>query len=229
MLSNELEQRLGYAFVSRELLAQALTHRSFGQPNNERLEFLGDSVLNCAIAKEIFDRHRDMPEGEMSRLRANLVNQNVLAGIAFDLGIGPLLRLGEGELKTGGTARPSILADALEALLGAISLEAGFDRAADTVTHLFSSRLDGGDADKPRKDPKTELQEWLQAHRLPLPQYMVKRIEGEAHRQIFHVQCDIPSQKITVSGEGSSRRVAEQDAATRAIALLPGTSNRQKS
>jgi ribonuclease III len=221
MHMHELEQRLGYVFSSRELLSQALTHRSFGQPHNERLEFLGDSVLNCAIASYIFEQHKEMSEGELSRLRANLVNQSVLSGIATELGVGLLLRLGEGELKTGGVSRPSILADALEALLGAIFLDSGFDRAAATVTRLFSTRLDDADSDLPRKDPKTALQEWLQARSFPLPRYIIQRIEGEAHRQIFHVCCELPSQEIVVTGDGASRRIAEQSAAAKALTLLP--------
>jgi len=218
---HELEQRLGYVFSSPSLLSQALTHRSFGQPHNERLEFLGDSVLNCAIASHIFERHKEMPEGELSRLRANLVNQSVLAGIATELGIGSLLRLGEGELKTGGVGRPSILADTLEALLGAIFLDSGFDRAEATVTRLFSAHLDGLNSDQPRKDAKTTLQEWLQARSLPLPKYIIQRVDGVAHRQIFHVCCEIPSQRIIVTGDGASRRIAEQSAAAKALALLP--------
>ncbi|MBL8525863.1 MAG: ribonuclease III [Betaproteobacteria bacterium] len=216
-----LEQRLGHLFSSSSLLTQALTHRSFGVPNNERLEFLGDSVLNCAISQRIYDRFPEMPEGELSRYRANLVNQSMLAEIAAELAIGPMLRLGEGELKTGGAERPSILADAFEALIGAICLDAGFSKASDVVDALFSSRLDATGAAKPGKDSKTTLQEWLQARRMPLPDYHVQRIEGEAHKQVFHVQCEIPQMKIVTLGDGPSRRMAERVAAAKAIALLP--------
>ncbi len=229
MQASELESRLGHVFAARELLVQALTHRSFGLPNNERLEFLGDSVLNCAVSRLIYARDPDMSEGGLSRLRANLVNQDILAGIAGELGIGPLLRLGDGEIKTGGAERPSILADALEALLGAIFLDAGFAAADAAIQRLFASRLSGIDAGRPRKDAKTTLQEWLQARRLPLPQYTVERIEGEAHRQVFHVRCEVPSQAISVVGQGASRRIAEQDAAACAFAILPNPALTQKS
>jgi len=215
-----LETRLGHRFAEPALLTQALTHRSFGVPHNERLEFLGDSVLNCAVAALIYSHYPEMPEGQLSRLRANLVNQASLADIAGTLGLGTLLRLGEGEHKTGGAGRPSILADAVEALLGAIFLDAGFDRAAATVQRLYAERLETAEDGKPAKDAKTALQEWLQARRLPLPQYVVLKIEGEAHRQEFHVRCDIPSQGVAVAGQGHSRRTAEQDAAAQAFACI---------
>ncbi|MEO8103157.1 MAG: ribonuclease III [Betaproteobacteria bacterium] len=220
MSPNALEARLGHRFAQPELLSQALTHRSFGVPHNERLEFLGDSILNCAVAILIYRQYPDMPEGQLSRLRANLVNQASLADIAVTLGLGNLLRLGEGEHKTGGAARPSILADALEALLGAIYLDAGFDRAAAAVQFLFAKRLESANECQPAKDAKTALQEWLQARRLPLPQYTVVKIEGEAHRQQFHVRCEIPSQSVTAVGRGHSRRTAEQDAASQAFARI---------
>lgn len=200
---------------------QALTHRSFNAKHNERLEFLGDSILNCAIAKLIFDRHAAMPEGELSRLRANLVNQQVLAEIATELDIGPMLRLGEGEIKTGGASRPSILADAVEALLGATFLDAGFDEAFAVVSRLFAERLSTVDSKTaPSKDAKTALQEWLQARYLPLPQYVVAKIAGEAHKQVFEVHCTIASQAISTAGTGQSRRLAEQDAAAKAYAAI---------
>ncbi len=208
---------LGHQFRQPALMAQALTHRSFGFPHNERLEFLGDSVLNCAIAALIYGQYPDLPEGHLSRLRANLVNQASLADIAVSLELGNLLLLGEGEHKTGGAERPSILADAVEALLGAIFLDAGFDKAAATVRLLFAQRLDCAVEGEPVKDAKTGLQEWLQARRLPLPVYTVLRIEGKAHRQEFHVRCEIPSQGVSAVGQGHSRRAAEQDAATRAF------------
>ena len=217
MSPNELEIRLGHHFVQPDLLIQALTHRSFGVPHNERLEFLGDSVLNCAVASLIYRLYPGMPEGQLSRMRANLVNQASLADIAVLLGLGNLLRMGEGEHKTGGANRPSILADALEALLGAIFLDAGFERAAATIQLLFAQRLESANEGKPAKDAKTALQEWLQARRLPLPLYTVLKIEGEAHRQEFHVRCDVPSEDVTAVGTGLSRRTAEQDAALQAF------------
>ncbi len=220
-----LEAELGHTFADTALLAQALTHRSFSANHNERLEFLGDSILNCAIAKLIFERHRAKPEGELSRLRANLVNQNVLAEIATQLGIGTQLRLGEGEIKTGGVTRPSILADAVEALLGAAFLDAGFETAFAMVERLYVDRLNLADSNATAtKDAKTMLQEWLQARRLPLPVYVVARISGEAHQQSFEVSCTVGAaaeiEKISTSGIGASRRIAEQDAAMKAYALI---------
>ena len=220
-----MQAELGHIFVDTALLAQALTHRSFGASHNERLEFLGDSILNCAIAKLIFERHPAKPEGELSRLRANLVNQNVLAEIASKLGIGALLRLGEGEIKTGGATRPSILADAVEALLGAAFLDAGFEAAFAMVERLFADRLIVADSNTTAsKDAKTMLQEWLQARRLPLPVYVVAKISGEAHQQIFEVSCAVgagaEAEKISTSGLGASRRIAEQDAAMKAYAVI---------
>ncbi len=189
------------------------------------MEFLGDSILNCAIAKLIFERHPAKPEGELSRLRANLVNQNVLAEIASELNIGPLLHLGEGEIKTGGVTRPSILADAVEALLGAAFLDAGFETAFAMVERLFADRLSVADSNTiATKDAKTMLQEWLQARRLPLPVYVVARISGEAHQQSFEVSCTVGAgveiKKISTSGIGASRRIAEQDAAMKAYAVI---------
>ena len=222
--AHSLERSLGHAFIQAPLLSQALTHRSFGTPHNERLEFLGDSVLNCAIAQFIFDRFAAMPEGELSRLRANLVNQNVLAEIAKELELGSLLRLGEGELKTGGAERPSILADAVEALLGAVFLDAGFDAASKVVQRLFAARLDEVSLTKPSKDAKTLLQEWLQAKHLALPTYTVTKIDGEAHKQMFQVQClvkaDAMNENTHATGKGVSRRIAEQEAATQVLSQL---------
>ena len=220
MTLGALETRLGYTFSQPGLLTQALTHRSFGQPHNERLEFLGDSVLNCAVAKLLFESHADLPEGELSRLRANLVNQSVLAEIAADLQLGALLRLGDGEHKTGGASRPSILADAVEAVLGGIFLDAGFAATEQVVNTLFASRASTAEAGKAVKDAKTSLQEMLQARRLALPQYAVQKIEGAAHRQVFFVRCEITSHHIVTEGQGATRRVAEQDAAARALASI---------
>lgn len=222
-----LQIRLGHRFSNPSLLVQALTHRSFGVPHNERLEFLGDSVLNCAVAALIYARNPEMPEGQLSRMRANLVNQSALAEISLSLALGGMLRLGEGEQKTGGSARPSILADGLEALLGAIFIDAGFETAAATVARLFAERLDSANVEGPAKDAKTALQEWLQARKLPVPLYSVQKIEGDAHRQLFHVRCEVPSRDIVATGQGLSRRAAEQDAANIAFAQItsPSTAN----
>lgn len=220
MTLSELERNLGYKFTKAALLEQALTHRSFGAGHNERLEFLGDSVLNCCVAGMIFDQFPSMPEGEMSRLRANLVNQGALAGISAELDLGSLLRLGEGEVKTGGASRPSILGDAFEAILGAVYLDAGFESATNVVRKLFASRIDIVRGTKPFKDAKTELQEWLQGRHLPLPDYSVVRIEGESHRQTFHVECVVAATNKKSEGHGASRRLAEQSAAAQVLIQL---------
>jgi len=221
-LSTRLEQALGYHFAQPELLRQALTHRSHSSPHNERLEFLGDSVLNCAIALLLFRKFPALKEGELSRLRASLVRQETLAEIALELGLGEALRLGEGELKSGGFRRPSILADALEALFGAICLDAGFDAALTTIAGLYHARIERIDPRQPGKDAKTALQEWLQGRRLPLPHYQLLETHGEAHAQEFVVACEIPSLDVSVSGRGASRRAAEQAAAQAALAKLSG-------
>ena len=220
MTLSELELKLGHKFTKAVLLEQALTHRSFGAVHNERLEFLGDSILNCCIASMIFDQFPLMPEGELSRLRANLVNQSVLAAISVDLGLSNLLRLGDGEIKTGGEHRPSILGDALEAVLGAIYLDAGFASASRVVSVLFATRMDSVRDVKPVKDAKTGLQEWLQGKHLPLAEYKVKRVEGESHRQIFHVECEVVMLGVRADGSGLSRRLAEQEAAAHALVTL---------
>jgi ribonuclease III len=217
-----LRQRVGYGFSRPELLAQALTHRSHGAPHNERLEFLGDGVLNCVVASELFERFSDLPEGDLSRLRAGLVRQEALHKLAQDLGLGEHLRLGEGELRSGGTERPSILADAFEALIGAIFLDGGFDAARNVVRRLYGPQLAALDPDDPGKDPKTLLQELLQARRIPLPQYAVLATHGAAHNQNFEVECVIPQLSVRTTGSGSSRRTAEQEAALRAFERIRG-------
>ena len=222
MDSERLQQELGYRFAERALLAQALTHRSHGSPHNERLEFLGDSVLNCVIAAELFARFGELPEGDLSRLRARLVRQEALHQLAQDLGIGEHLRLGEGELKSGGSARPSILADALEALFGAVFLDGGFAAARDAVRRLYEPLLAGLDPQDPGKDPKTLLQELLQARRIALPQYAVLTTRGAAHSQHFEVECVIPQLSVRTIGSGNSRRTAEQEAAMRAFEQIRG-------
>jgi ribonuclease III len=214
-----LEGRLGHRFGNRRLLEQALTHRSYGLQHNERLEFLGDSVLNCVIAKLLYERFASLPEGELSRVRANLVNQSSLFEVASRLEIGSDVLLGEGELKSGGFRRPSILADALEALFGAVFLDAGFDAAERVIAQLFEPILAATDPTAVVKDPKTRLQELLQGRRMALPQYSVVSIKGEAHEQLFRVECAIPELDIQSFGEGPSRRAAEQAAAKTAYEL----------
>ena len=204
---------LGHDFQQESLLKQAVTHRSYSAQHNERLEFLGDSVLNCAVARTLYDNFPNLPEGTLSRLRANLVKQETLAEIAVHLKLGDYLLLGEGELKSGGFRRPSILADALESIIGAVFLDAGFEAARDVVLRLFEPAIAGIDPNASGKDPKTQLQEWLQAKRHPLPDYVLAATKGEAHDQIFVVSCQIPALGITTEGQGRSRRAAEQEAA----------------
>lgn len=211
------ERATGYVFNNRELLRQALTHRSFGTSHNERLEFLGDSVLNCIIAQVLYERFLEVREGDLSRLRANLVRQETLAEIAQQLGLGEHLRLGEGELKSGGFRRPSILADGLEALFGAVFLDGGFDQARQAILRLYEPYLSGLDPRHSGKDAKTNLQEFLQGRRLALPQYLLRATRGEAHAQEFEVECLISELGISTTGRGPSRRTAEQEAAKRAF------------
>lgn len=217
-----LERRIGYSFARPDLLAQALTHRSYGVLNNERLEFLGDGVLNCVVAAELYERFGALKEGELSRLRANLVRQDAVHQLAQELGLGERLRLGEGEVKTGGAARPSILADAFEAVVGAVFLDGGFEAARAVIRRLYAPLLAELDPKDPGKDPKTLLQELLQARRIPLPQYSVVATRGAAHSQQFEVECVISELSVRTKGNGSSRRIAEQEAARRAFELLRG-------
>ena len=220
MKPQPLEAALGHGFGRPELLRQALTHRSFGTPHNERLEFLGDSVLNCAVAASLYQRFADMKEGELSRLRASLVRQEALADIARGLNLGDCLQLGEGELKSGGARRPSILADALEAIFGAIYVDAGFDAARGVIERLYEPAMTRIDPKDAGKDPKTALQEILQGRHLPLPRYGLLATHGEAHIQQFEVECVIADLGIRSTGTGSSRRIAEQQAAQRALAEI---------
>jgi ribonuclease-3 len=216
-MNNEaLCEKLGYTFNRPELLRQALTHRSHSLPHYERLEFLGDSVLNCAVAGLLFRHFPDLTEGNLSRVRANLVNQQALAEVARGLELGKLVRFGEGEIKSGGERRPSILADALEALLGAVYLDGGFAMAEKVITNLFTPLLQELDTGTLGKDPKTLLQEYLQSRRLALPQYAIIATTGEAHQQHFKVECAISKLNIRTMGEGASRRRAEQEAAKQA-------------
>lgn len=215
-----LEQAIDYRFVNSSLLLTALTHRSHSSPNNERLEFLGDSILNAVIARQLYGRFPDVPEGDLSRLRANLVRQESLHQLALDLSLGSHLRLGEGELKSGGVSRPSILADALEAVFGAIWLDGGFESASLVISRLYENMLAGIVPGKPIKDAKTRLQELLQGKRLPLPRYTLQSTDGEAHAQVFNIVCEIDSMHMRTEGRGGSRRAAEQIAAEKALERL---------
>jgi ribonuclease III len=224
----ELERRLGHQFRDPDLARQALTHRSFGAPHNERLEFLGDSLLNCAVATILYERFPQLPEGDLSRLRAALVNQRSLSEVAVKLGLGDRLRLGEGELKSGGFRRPSILADSLEALLGAVFLDAGFEATRRAVASLLTEKLESAINRPVDKDPKTALQEHLQGRGLALPRYSVQKTEGEAHEQTFIVECRVDDLGITASGTGASRRAAEQAAAEGVLEQLEKAPRRKK-
>lgn len=216
MKHTALCKQLGYQFSQSQLLQRALTHRSYSASHNERLEFLGDSVLNCVIAKYLYDTYPDLPEGDLSRLRSNLVNQQTLAILAQQLNLGEQLLLGEGERKSAGFRRPSILADGLEALFGAVLLDADFSAAEKVVLGLYVPYIAKTDLQTLGKDAKTLLQEHLQARKLSLPQYNVIEIQGEAHAQTFVVSCEIAQLGLTTQGEGASRRIAEQIAAERA-------------
>ncbi len=211
---------LQYRFVDRTLLETALTHRSAAGENYERLEFLGDAVLDYVISHELFQRYPRCNEGELSRLRSSLVNRDMLAEIAQRIAIGDYLRLGPGELKSGGFRRSSILADALEAIFGAISLDSGFDAARTVILRLYQPRFEALPGLDQLKDPKTRLQELLQARRMPLPSYAILREEGSKHARIYVVECSIPDLQRRVEGRGSSRRKAEQAAAEEALRLL---------
>ncbi len=216
-----VEDSFGYVFRQPELCHAAVTHRSAGAEHNERLEFLGDSILNCSVARLLYDAHPLADEGALSRLRATLVSGETLAQIAAELNLGEHLRLGAGELKTGGFRRASILADALEALLGAIFLDAGFDAAAAVVARIMGPRMSDLPAADTLKDPKTRLQEALQARGLALPVYTLTAVTGNPHLQSFTVTCEVPVFGLTAVAEGGSRRRAEQLAAAKLLELLP--------
>lgn len=206
-------KQLGYSFTQSELLREALTHRSHSAPHNERLEFLGDAVLNCAIGGLIYKYFPDLPEGRLSRLRANFVNQQALSSMALSLQMDKIIRLGEGELRSGGCHRPSILADAFEAVLGAIYLDSSYAQAETVITVLYLPTIKNIDIKEQGKDPKTLLQEFLQSQKLALPEYAVVTTTGKAHKQKFKVECVLPTFNIRTLGEGTSRRSAEQAAA----------------
>jgi ribonuclease III len=220
-LADWVLRSFGHVFVTPALCSTALTHRSAGAEHNERLEFLGDSILNCAVARLLYEAHPQADEGALSRLRASLVSGESLAQIAGDLGLGDYLRLGPGELKTGGFRRASILADALEAMLGAIFLDAGYDAAAAAVTRIAAPKMLDLPAAGSLKDPKTRLQEILQAQGVALPLYTLTAVTGDPHAQSFTVTCEVPVFGVSAVGEGGSRRRAEQLAAAKLIDLLP--------
>ena len=215
-----LQERLKHSFSDARLLQLALTHRSFSADHNERLEFLGDSVLNLAVSHLLYTRLSALPEGDLSRVRANLVKQDTLHRLALELQLSPLLRLGEGEARSGGPNRPSILADALEALIGAVYLDAGFAAAEALVRRLYESVEINPRMDAVAKDPKTELQEWLQGHKMKLPVYRVAATLGAAHKQTFDVECEVPELGLRERGIGGSRRAGEQAAAAAMLIRL---------
>jgi len=215
-----LQARLKHSFSDTRLLQLALTHRSFSADHNERLEFLGDSVLNLAVSHLLYTRLSALPEGDLSRVRANLVKQDTLHRLALELQLSPLLRLGEGEARSGGPSRPSILADALEALIGAVYLDAGFAAAEALVRRLYESVEINPRMDAVAKDPKTELQEWLQGHKMKLPVYRVAATLGAAHKQTFDVECEVPELGLRERGIGGSRRAGEQAAAAAMLIRL---------
>ncbi len=215
-----LAGRIGHRFADASLLRTALTHRSYGSPHNERLEFLGDGVLNCVIASALYKRFPDLPEGDLSRLRANLVRQDALHRLALSLDIGAVLRLGEGEMRSGGSQRPSMLADALEALFGAVYLDGGFDAARQAIATLYAPLLAELKPGQQQKDAKTRLQEWLQGRKKPLPRYALLEASGAAHQKHFEVVCEIDHPALRTTGQGSSRRIAEQVAAENALKAL---------
>jgi ribonuclease III len=223
MSLDRLQSAIGYRFSNPDLLTRALTHRSFGADHNERLEFLGDAVLNAAVGHLLYISLSDRAEGDLSRVRANLVKQDTLHHIALGLGLPELLRLGEGEQRSGGWFRPSMLADALEALIGAVYLDAeehGFNTAASLVRRLFADVQFTPTMPALSKDAKTQLQEWLQGRKQPVPSYRVIQTTGAAHKQMFEVACDVAGYALSERGEGGSRRAAEQMAAQRMLERL---------
>jgi ribonuclease-3 len=215
-----LQERTAYRFVRPELLSRALTHRSFGADHNERLEFLGDAVLSVAISALLFERFGGSDEGDLTRVRAHLVREDSLHRVALALGLPEVLRLSDGEARGGGAHRPSILADAVEALIGATFVDGGFGEAQALVERLFGEVIATTDFEAWSKDAKTELQEWLQARRLSVPAYRISATRGQAHAQTFEVECAVAALGLTQNGEGRSRRHAEQEAARRMIDLL---------
>ncbi|MET0519648.1 MAG: ribonuclease III [Burkholderiaceae bacterium] len=213
-----LQQRLGHRFNKPELLTRALTHRSFGAEHNERLEFLGDAVLSLAVSSLLYERFAGSDEGDLTRIRAHLVREDSLHKLALNLGLPQVLRMSEGEAKGGGAQRPSILADALEAVIGATFVDAGYEAALAVVSRLLTDVItQAGSTDNWAKDAKTALQEWLQARKLAVPSYRISETRGQAHAQTFEVECAVPALSLASKGEGRSRRAAEQDAARRML------------
>lgn len=215
-----LQQRLGYRFAQPQLLGRALTHRSGSLEHNERLEFLGDAVLNLAVSGLLFERFSGSDEGDLTRIRAHLVREDSLHRLALVLGLPEVLRLSEGELRGGGSQRPSILADAFEAVIGAVYLDGGFEAARGVVRGLLGELIGSTEVDSWTKDPKTELQEWLQARRISVPAYRITSTRGQAHAQTFEVECAVAALGLAERGEGRSRRAAEQEAARSMLAGL---------
>ena len=215
-----LQQRLGYRFANPLLLQRALTHRSWGADHNERLEFLGDAVLSLAVSGLLYERFAGSDEGDLTRVRAHLVREDSLHRAALALGLPEAVRLSEGETRGGGAQRPSILADAVEALIGAVFIEGGFAPAQALVQRLFGEVIQATEAESWTKDAKTELQEWLQARRIAVPAYRIAATRGQAHAQTFEVECAVPALGLAEQGEGRSRRAAEQEAARRMLNIL---------
>lgn len=215
-----LQQRLGHVFQDAGLLARAVTHKSFGADHYERLEFLGDAVLSLGVSALLYRRFDRSDEGDLTRVRAHLVRQDTLHRLAAQLGLPEVMRLSEGEAKGGGAQRPSILADALEAVIGAVYLDAGFDAARDLVLRLFEPVVAETTLEGWSKDAKTALQEWLQGRKLAVPAYRISETRGKAHEQVFVVACELPDLALSVSGEGLSRRAAEQVAAQTMLSRL---------
>ena len=223
-----LQRRLGHRFTSAALLQRALTHRSFGADHNERLEFLGDAVLSLAVSELLFDRFSGSDEGDLTRVRAHLVREDSLHRAALGLNLPDLIRLSDGEARGGGAQRASILADAVEALIGAVFQEGGYERARALVQSLFGEVIHATEADSWSKDAKTELQEWLQARRIAVPAYRIAATHGQAHAQTFEVECAVAALGLVERGQGKSRRTAEQEAARRMLDALK-TSDRPDS
>lgn len=219
-MSSAIETAIAYHFSDKALLRQAMTHRSHSTPHNERLEFLGDGVLNFIIAHQLYQAYPDIDEGNLSRMRAHLVKEPTLASIASEISLGQHLRLGEGEVKTGGRTRPAALADALEALIGAVFVDSGYPAAEGVVMHLFAASFDNLQQNAVIRDAKSRLQEYLQGKKLALPNYRIIKTEGVAHQQTFFVRCEIDALGLHAEAEGTSRRTAEQAAAERILADL---------
>ena len=217
LVMRQLSDLFKYQFNDVSLLELALSHRSYQHNNNERLEFLGDSILNFTIAESLYQKFKTLPEGDLSRLRASLVKSESLAEVAKSIKLGDFILLGEGELKSAGWRRPSILADTFEAIIGAIYLDGGFEEARKFILNFFQTQIESIDPKRIVKDAKTTLQELLQSRKLMIPEYKVIKIEGEAHNQVFFVQCEISQLRIQTEGSGTSRKLAEQEAAMVAI------------